>query len=125
MNWKTEAAQKLRRYGAMHQAAKNLPEEIGRLKVEGNGQDLNDLVRQRELEESLRQVRNWLQSVSRALAVLTPEEKLVLHRMYMYPEKGNVDRLCEDLGLEKSSIYRRREQALRKFTIALYGAEES
>lgn len=128
MNWKAEATGKLRRYDAMHQAEKNLSEEIDRLQVAENAPEderLNELVQHGELEDSLRQVRKWLQSVSRALAALTPEEKLVLYRMHMYPEKGNVDRLCEELRLEKSSVYRRRKRALRKFTIALYGAEES
>jgi hypothetical protein len=32
-----------------------------------------------------------------------------------------MDRLCQELDLEQSSIYRKRDQALRRFTTALYG----
>ena len=42
----------------------------------------------------------------------------------IHPAQGNVDRLCEELGIEKAMVYRRKEFALRKFTIALYGAVE-
>ena len=37
----------------------------------------------------------------------------------------DVDHLCELLCTEKSSVYRRREQALRHFTTALYGRIDS
>lgn len=36
-----------------------------------------------------------------------------------------MDRLCEELGLEKATVYRRRDAALRHFTLALYGVTES
>lgn len=145
MNWKTEAMEKLRRYDAMRQAAVNLPEEISRLEaaacslrganldavpVKGGGNRredalLSNLVHRQELAAALQQAQSWLRSADRALAALTPEEKLVLHRFYIYPERGSVDRLCGELGVEQSSIYRKRDKALRKFTLALYGAEES
>ncbi|MCD7860112.1 MAG: hypothetical protein LUH51_08170 [Firmicutes bacterium] len=38
---------------------------------------------------------------------------------------GNVDRLCGDLACEQSTVYRKRDKALRHFTIALYGLTES
>ena len=43
-------------------------------------------------------------------------------RFYMCPEKGSVERLCSELGLESSSVYRKRDKALRRFTVALYGS---
>ena len=48
----------------------------------------------------------------------------MLLRFYMHPERGNVERLCGELGLEKSAVYDRREKALRRFTLALYGGSE-
>ena len=145
MNWKEEAMDKLRRYDAMRQAMVNLPEEIRRLEdeayslrgktmdntpVKGRGcgrEDilLSNLVHRQELAAALEHTANWLRITDRAMAALTPEEKLVLHRLYIYPERGSVDRLCGDLKVEQSSIYRKRDKALRKFTYALYGICES
>lgn len=145
MNWKVEATDKLRRYDAMKQAMVNIPEEIRRLEAEayslrGKTIDqapvkergcrpedvlLSNLVHRQELGLALKQAGDWLQIVDRALAALTPEEKLVLHRLYIYPERGSLDRLCTDLQVEQSSIYRKRDKALRKFTYALYGICES
>lgn len=143
MNWKTEAMEKLRRYDAMRAAAVNLPEEITRLEIaarsirgtdlkatpvkggENRKEDalLSNLVHRQELKWSLEQAQSWIKSADQALGSLTPEERLVLSRFYIYPERGSVDRLCGELGVEQSSIYRKRDKALRKFTIALYGAE--
>ena len=145
MNWKTEAMEKLRRYDAMQQATRNIPEEISRLElaarsirsartdgtpVKGGGSKreemlLDNLVHRQELEWSLDQAQSWLQSTERALSVLSPEEQLVLQRFYICPERGSVQRLCGELGVEQSSIYRKRDKALHKFTIALYGTVES
>lgn len=141
MNWKEEATQKLRQYDAMHLAIQNLPEELKRLEqaacairsartdgtpVKGgtNRREdmlLSNLVCREELTNALDQAKIWVTTTDRALGVLTPEEKLVLHRLYICPERNAVDRLCQELDLEQSSIYRKRDQALHRFTTALYG----
>ena len=41
------------------------------------------------------------------------------------PQSGALDQLCEELGMERSSVYRHRDKALSKFTLSLYGAQES
>ena len=58
---------------------------------------------------------------SGALSALTHEEELILRRMYICPQRGSVNMLCNELGVEQSSIYRKRDAALYHFTIALYG----
>ena len=145
MNWKAEAIEKLRKYDAMRQAIVNIPEEISRLEIAacsirsaktdgtpvkggGNGREdmlLNNLVHRQELNWSYEQAQSWLKSTDRALSALTPEEKLVLHRFYICPERGSVDRLCSQLGVEQSSVYRKRDKALHKFTVALSGIAET
>ena len=141
MNWKTEAVEKLRKYDAMRQAVMNLPVEIHRLQIEsqslrsinpqatpvrGGGKQredalLNNLVHRQELHWSLHQAKDWLKMTDRALTTLTSDEKLILHRLYIYPERGALERLCNELGVEQSSIYRKRDKALERFTMALYG----
>ena len=145
MNWKNEAIDKLHRYDLMRKALQNIPEEIARLKAEavalrkasldsffvrGGGGDredarINNLVHRQELEETLRQVRQWLNVIDRALLALNEDERLILQRLYLYPQKGAIDRLCNELGLEQSSVYRKRDQALNRFTVAIYGFSET
>ena len=145
MNWKNEAMDKLRRYPTMRQALVNLPEEIERLEEEaqsirsvpidvtpvksgGTRREealINNMVQRQELSWSLQQVKHWLYVFERGLKALTDEEQLVLRRLYLYPEQGSLNRLCTELGVEQSTVYRRRDEALQKFTIALYGFAET
>lgn len=141
MKWKNEAIEKLRRYDAMRQALRNIPAEIQRLKIEaqkirradaectpvrgggGRHEDvlLNNIAQRQELEFTLKQVRHWLSIADRGLMALAEDERLVLQRLYLYPEKNGLQRLCNELGVEQSSIYRKRDQALERFTVAMYG----
>lgn len=144
MNWKAEATEKLRRYGAMRLALINLPEEIKRLHLDarrirsaktdvtpvnnGGGHReealLNNLIQRQELDNALKQATLWLKTTDRAMGVLSAEEKQILHRILIYPEKNAVERLSLELGIEQSSIYRKRDEALRHFTLAYYGVAE-
>lgn len=145
MNWKNEAVEKLRRYDAMQRAAINIPQEISRLKEESGAlrsglavrpagnwdirqrEDIliDNLVTRQQLQWSLDQVQSWTQAVNRALSGLEPDERLILQQLYILPQDGALEKLMDRLGVEKSSIYRRRDKALQKFTLSLYGAEES
>lgn len=143
MNWKHESIEELREYEAKRNATTGLPEEIARLKadstklggvnnstpVKGGGskwedRQINLIVKLDKLETSLNYVRWWVSNVERGLAILTAEERLILERFYINPTKGNVDRLCDELHLEKTAVYTRKEAALRKYTLARYGCAE-
>lgn len=145
MQWKDEAMEKLKRYSAMRQAAKNIPEQICMLeasalslhspsapKVSGHSRVrsredalINNLAQRQELEWSLARVQQWLAVMDRGLDALSNEEILILQRMYLYPERGAVDRLCGELGVEQATVYRKRDKALRHFTVAMYGFPET
>lgn len=142
MNWKQEAIDHLQCYEAMLRAVENIPEEISRLEQQamalrgGNlqtprvcttpqpGEDklIANMVKRQALQQSLANAQSWIKTADAALDVLTPEEKRILLRMYIRPERGAVQLLCQDLCLEQSSVYRRRDTALYRFTIAMYGA---
>lgn len=142
MLWKNEAMERLRRYHAMCAALENIPRELSRLRadrkrmrggistmaVKGGGgrhEDalLDNLMQQQELEWSLKNAEKWVKITRQGLAALAPDEQLVLERLYMQPERNALNTLCAELGVEQSSIYRKRDSALRSFTLALYGAE--
>lgn len=145
MNWKREAADKLKNYEAHKQALECLPKEIKRLEsvytgirsattdgtpISGGGNTredsmLSNIVHRDELKRRLKEARLWVAQVDKALAVLDDEEQLVLDRFYIHRTKGAVEALCESLNLEKSAVYDRRDKALRHFTLALYGVTET
>lgn len=144
MNWKYEAIDKLKQYEAKKQALKNIPEEIRRLEsaiqgirsatadgtpMQGGGSSredmyLSNIVRREELGRSLEQAQKWVDFVDAGLEFVAKDERLILDRFYINPAKGNVERLCAELGCEQATVYRKREQALRNFTISLYGCTE-
>lgn len=141
MNWKLEAKEKLQSYPTRRASIQSLKNELRRLEFEAEGlksptlraesvrqshsqrddRIVDNLVQRKELERRLRETELWLGTVDGALSALTEQERLVLRRMYMEPGRGNLDRLCEELELEKSMVYRRRDGALERFTSALYG----
>ena len=145
MEWKDEAVEKLRRYKAMQTALKTIPEQICMLehsaaslrspsapKIGGQAsvrsrEDalINNLAERQELEWSLARVQQWMAVMHRGLDALTPEEVVILQRMYLFPERGAVDRLCSDLGVEQATVYRKRDKALHRFTTAMYGFQET
>ena len=145
MQWKEEAMEKLKKYSAMRTAEKNIPEQICMLeasaatlrsssapKLGGHSsvrarEDalINNLAERQELEWSLVRVQQWLAVMNRGLDALTPEEIIILQKMYLFPERGAVDRLCSDLGVEQATVYRKRDKALHRFTVAMYGFPET
>ena len=145
MNWKREAADRLRGYEAQKQALESIPMELRRLEsactglrsaaadrapVSGGGEDredalLSNIVHRDELKRRLKQARLWVTMVDKALTVLDSEERLVLERFYIHRAKWAAEALCESLNLEKSAVYDRRDRALRHFTLALYGITET
>lgn len=144
MNWKYEAIDKLKAYTAHKQALESIPAELQRLELEaaslhsaiggdtpvkggsGGKEDalLGNIVLRAELNAAYEQAKNWVSTVNNGMAVLSEEQRRILDMMYINPLKGNVDRLCADFGIEKTAVYRRRDDALRAFTIALYGITE-
>ena len=134
MNWEKKAIAYLRSYESLRAACSNLPLQLKRLQNRiyraRNGecqqeQLLEDLELARKLRQNLEQSRSWLNMIDRALEKLPHREQLVLKRMYIFPESGGVERACLDLGVERATVYRYRQLALRRFTAVLFGSAES
>ena len=145
MNWKQEAIDRLRSYTVRRRALTTIPQQMEEVQIRrrgiraatvdgtavrggGSGREnmlLDSMVYQEELERRLEMTKQWVSAVEQALAALSPEERLVLDRFYIHPAKGNVERLCEELNIENPpGVYKRKDRALRRFTMALYGWEE-
>lgn len=145
MNWKFEVIDSLKMYEAKREALRNIPEEIRSLEVAaqsirsatadgtpvqrgGSGREdrlLANIVKRQLLEQNLREAKAWVDRMDKSMAKLSDEERLILDRFYINQYTGSVSRLCEELCLEKSAVYDRREKALRHLTVIMYGRVET
>lgn len=146
MDWKREAMDKLRCYEAKKTSIGRAAEELRRLEEEAAGirsattdgtpvmggsstrEDMlvNNIAHREELKRAMKDAQRWVRIVDSGFSVLDEQERLVLDRFYIHPARGNVGRLREELGLEEdSSVYRRKDRALRHFTLSLYGVIET
>ena len=144
MDMRELAKDRLRQYAAKAAARENLADEIRELeyrrqslssaisqvpggKSEPGGREamlVSCIQRQTELEEALYLTRRWLGRMDRGLGILSQEERVVLDRFYIHPEKGAAERLVEELGLDVKTVYRWADRALRRFTAAIWGGVE-
>ena len=144
-DWKISAIEKLKQYEAKRQALEIIPMQIAEIEStmtsirsganiapvsggKGTGKEnmlLSCIVQKEELQRNLDRVKLWIEFMEKGFSVLDQDERLVLDRFFIHPAKGNIDRLCGELFIEQSQVYKRRDKALRKFTIALYGCVES
>jgi len=145
MKWKQEAVETLQCYGARRQSVAAISRQIQEIRLRregirsslsgsgggsgGNQRSREDLMvrtleQERSLEQRLERAKLWVAGVEEALQVLTREEMTILETFYIQPVPGAAEVLCEKLGLERSSVYRRKDQALRRFILAMYGWEE-
>ena len=139
MLWKQAAIERLKLYEPKRLSLKSIPQEIRRLELEmqsirsatsdgspskggGSGREdmyLSNIVRREELECSLEQARIWVSLTDSALSLLNDEERLLLDRFFIHQ-----DRLAGDLHIDVKTVYRRKDDALCRFTVALYGKTE-
>lgn len=137
--WKDLAKTELEMYPAKKEALTTIPERIRELEsafvslgspsadkvaVQGGGSNdkaLNNIVQREGLFRNYTEVLAFTSRIERGLAVLTDEENEILSRCFIHPERGAVERIANARGLGKPTVYRMRDDALRKFTIAMYG----
>lgn len=131
----------LEMYEARKQALINIPDQIRELEekmtsirsqtadsvsVKGGGGSrddayLNNIVARDRLQANLEEARRAVSRVSGALNILTDEEKEILERFYMNPEKGVSFNLADERNVDRKTVYRLKDTALAKFTCAMYG----
>ena len=144
MDYKREAADKLRQYTARQSSLDRTAEELLRLEAEftrirSAGVDatpvaggtntredrlVNNIAQRAELRAARQDTERWLRIMDSALAELTEEERLILTRFYIHRGRGAADRLGEELHLERAQVYNRKNAALKRFTLLLYGVTE-
>ena len=144
MDWKREAEQELKQYPGRCRALKNiklrhqtLKEEMVTLKgastdripVRGGASRMedalvNNIVERQRLELTYKLTHKLVDLTKQGLDSLSQQERDILTRFYIEEGKYTADNLCEELHLERSRIYRLKDQALYNFTINMYGIEK-
>lgn len=144
-NWKYDIKDDLARYGGQLVAVTTLPDELRRLELEyesikiantdttpvqGGGtvyEDrlLTNIARRDKTAMALSMTQIDIERIEAALDCLDETERHIVDTMYIHRQRGAIERLREELGLEdERSVYKRAEKALKKLTYALYGREE-
>lgn len=143
MNWKAEAIKDLKSYPQRKQAIENikqrmeiLDEQFVSLKGISAGEPvmggmsrqeekwLDNIAERERLGFSLKVAEELIKLTENGLNVLDERERKVLQGFYIERMDRCVEILCDNLHIAKSSLYRLRDEALRKFTLAEYGTVE-
>ena len=140
-DWEKNAIRDLREYQCIRESLVNIPAEIRELElavqtiksvtydktpVSGgtSGREdalINNIDRRGRLHENLLIAQSKVERIERGLAVLSEREKRVLDGFFMKRCYGHVERLADELGYDNSHIYRIKDEALKKFTLAMFG----
>lgn len=82
---------------------------------------LNNIVARDSLKANLEEARRTVGRVSNALGILNEDERELLRRFYMIPERGAAYNIAEDKRVDHKTVYRWKDAALLKFATAMYG----
>ena len=145
LNWGVFAIQRLKDYNSRLNAFDSLKEQISaledsfeavrssqtdKLPIQGgninNREDIliDNIATREELSINLELVNREIEITEKGLDVLSDTERQILNLFYMERPKGYIDRLCDELFISKTELYRQKDAALKKFTRACYGIVE-
>lgn len=140
MDWKTIVTDKLKDFGALKCAVEGIPIEMYLIDYDiektrsavSNGLpaeavediQLSRRVMRKELERALVQAQQRVDDVEKALNALDPTDRDILDKLYILPETISISRLSKEMCMAVSTMYRKRDVALRKFTISMYGCTD-
>lgn len=139
--WKLNAITDLRDYPYIVQSLQSIPAQIKELEaalvtqrsvqydktpVQGGisgAEDriLNNIDRRERLKINLSVATAKVERIENGLNALTATERKVLDAFYINRISGHMRRLCADLNYEERNIYKIKDTALRKFTLAMFG----
>lgn len=85
---------------------------------------VNIIAEKDDLKERLKRTKNKRKRVEKALYALTESERKILEKFYI--ERASADErmaLCEEFGVERSELYRQKDEALARLDFILYGED--
>lgn len=139
--WRRQAEDDLREYEAKKKSLENIPDQIRELEekmtsiriqtadsvsVRGGGGSrddayLSNIAARDRLSTNLEDNRRFVSRVSNALSILTDDEKKLLTRFYIVPERGVAYSMADEKHVDHKTVYRWKDAALERFAIAMYG----
>lgn len=145
MNWKKEAVEDLKRYACRKEGCLNVADRIQTLNTRLNGVSgvhsdtvpnrsggsrmeewrINTIMERDRLKLNYAALKKLVRLTERGLSQLSADERRVLERFFIYRGGRHIDELMEELCYEKTRIYELKDEALYKFTVAMYGMIES
>ena len=144
MDWYIFSIKRLREYEMRKQSLDNIKEQISILESQFTGlkaatadgtptgdnenrrEDMliHNISKREELKNNYKLVFRDISITGNGLKALTEEERRILFVFFIERQKNYVERLCEELFISKTELYRRKDEALKKFTMACYGILE-
>ena len=135
MDWKKQAVEDLKSHALRQKGLENIKRIVSAnraackgIQPEGvaaspvwNDRQLDLVCEEGRLQRMHDAAAGLVDAVDNALGVLTPEEKRVLDAFYIHHMPGHVPTLMEELGYEQRQIYKIKDRALYRFTVAMYG----
>lgn len=82
---------------------------------------LTNLAEDEYLSRKFKAAKWEVHDTSEHLKALDPEELKVVEGCCIHRSKGDIDRLCEEMGYERSAVYNIRDRALRKLARSMTG----
>lgn len=145
MSWKRFVEDELRAYPYLKESVGNIDERIKLLESEfcepkaarlgatpkiggtSTAEDsmINNIYMRQRLVENKNLAISRIELIEKGLNALNATEKRVLELFYINRQTNHVGRLMEELGYEKTQIYRIRDRALEKYALAMCGAMSS
>lgn len=85
---------------------------------------VSNIAERQELERTYKIAKQKVKIMDDALAFIGEPAATILDRFYIHKQKNHVERLSRELGFERSSIYRMKDEALVALAKSLYGIAE-
>ncbi|MPN06764.1 hypothetical protein SDC9_154021 [bioreactor metagenome] len=143
MKWAESAIHDLKSYNSYIRSLDNLKERLIMLEkrfesartasissapMHGGGNRYEDamidiIVEKENLKLSIDIENRKVKLIERGLSALTEEGKYILSTFYISRPKNHIDVICEKLNMEKTTVYRVKDAALRQFTLEEYGID--
>lgn len=137
MNWKACAVEDLQRYNYIKIGIMNSSDKLRAIEAMAEHGKLNSckksdspdsrlidaIVESERLRQNIKISKELAKMIERGLDSLADNERCVLREFYMQDSGVNMLKLKEKLGYETRSVYRLRDRALEKFTLAMYGVQ--
>lgn len=143
MDWRNESVWELRHLEAKRASIDDIRESIRVLErqmtalrsatsdatpVSGGGSSREDMLlswitEKDSLQATLAVDEMQVDMIERALGAMTKDDREILDLCYIHEKVGNINKLCEVLGCDTSTVYRKRNRAIRAYTIRRRGLD--